>query len=287
MRSKDILHSPRAEELKRAQRVKTRKKVILFAICFLVLVGGLAALSRLDALQIDTVAISGTEVLEEKQIRAVVEEELAGTYVWLFSRANTFIYPKNTIERKLRDTFKIISELEISHPEIKKIHISIQERKGEYLWCTGGAEGISAENTNCYFLNADGYIFSNAPYFSGNVYFKFLGGGISDDPIGKQFLTPAKFNALIQLKKTMYALKLNPSGVEILDNGEYHFILVRSNGQRSNPPKVLIPADFNYEKIVSNLDSALDADPLKAQLSKGFPTLQYIDMRFDNKVFYK
>ncbi len=287
MKSKDILHSPRAEELKRVQRTKRRKKVILFAVFFLILVGGLAALSRLNKLKIDTVVVTGTEVLDEKQILDVVQGQLAGKYVWLFSKSNTFIYPRNAIAQKLKDTFKIIADLEIAHPDIKKITVTIQERKGAYLWCTGDAEDISAQNSNCYFLNSDGYIFSNAPYFSGNVYFKFLGGGISDDPIGRQFLSPNKFNSLIQLKKAMYSLKLNPSAVVILDNGEYQFILTRSSGARSNPPKILIPADFNLEKIVSNLDSSISADPLQTELAKGFPTLQYIDMRFDNKVFYK
>ena len=243
---------------------------------------GLVFLSQLQKLKIDTVIVVGVEVLEEKEILSVVNTELSGKYLWLFSKSNTFIYPQNTIGYKIKDKFKIISDLEITHPEIKKIIVTIKERKGEYLWCSG-----DADNSNCYFLNTDGYIFSDAPYFSGGVYFKFLGGGISDDPIGKQFLSTEKFNALIQLKKAMYNLKLNPSAVEILDNGEYHFILTRSSGVRSNPPKVRIPANFDFEKIVSNLDSSLEAEPLNAQLSKGFPTLQYIDMRFDNKVFYK
>lgn len=283
MKSKDILHSPRVEEMKRAKRQKTIKKIIILSVCFLILVAGLVYLSRLQKMKIDNIVISGTEVLDEKEILSMVNSEISGKYLWLFSRANTFIYPKNTISKKLKDKFKIISELEVTHPEIKKIVVTIKERKGEYLWCLENTE----EKSNCYFLNSDGYVFSSAPYFSGNAYFKFIGDATFDDPIGKQFLSPEKFIALLGLKKSMYLLKLNPSGVEIMDNGEYQFILNRSSGRKNNPPKIIIPNNFDFEKIVSNLESVVFVDPLKTELAKGFPTLSYIDMRFDNKVFYK
>lgn len=51
--------------------------------------------------------------------------------------------------------------------------------------------------------------------------------------------------------------------------------------------KVLITKDVDIKKVWSTLLSAIDTDPLAAKLTQSRETLEYLDIRFGNKVFYK
>lgn len=51
--------------------------------------------------------------------------------------------------------------------------------------------------------------------------------------------------------------------------------------------KVLITKDVDTKKAWSTLLSAIDTDPLKTKLTEKRETLEYLDIRFGNKVFYK
>jgi hypothetical protein len=43
----------------------------------------------------------------------------------------------------------------------------------------------------------------------------------------------------------------------------------------------------NQKKVWSTLVSAIDTDPLKSKLSENRNGLQYLDVRYGNKVFYR
>ncbi len=51
--------------------------------------------------------------------------------------------------------------------------------------------------------------------------------------------------------------------------------------------KVVFTKDQDVKKVWSNLVSAIDTDPLKTKLRDNKDNLEYLDVRFGNKVFYK
>lgn len=51
--------------------------------------------------------------------------------------------------------------------------------------------------------------------------------------------------------------------------------------------RVLIPQDGDTKKLWSTLLSAIDTDPLKKKLLENISSLEYLDVRYGNKVFYK
>ena len=52
-------------------------------------------------------------------------------------------------------------------------------------------------------------------------------------------------------------------------------------------PEILFKIDTDLGNIAENLKAALDAEPLKSKIKNFYSTLLYIDLRFDNKVYYK
>ena len=64
--------------------------------------------------------------------------------------------------------------------------------------------------------------------------------------------------------------------------------LVIANTARSNlmPPKIIFKKDFEPEKIANNLNSIFSL-PEFLEKFESESGIEYIDLRFDGKVFYK
>jgi len=52
-------------------------------------------------------------------------------------------------------------------------------------------------------------------------------------------------------------------------------------------PEIIFKSNSNFQNIAENLETALTADPLQSELKNKYSSLQYIDLRFGNKVYYK
>ncbi len=75
---------------------------------------------------------------------------------------------------------------------------------------------------------------------------------------------------------------LFPVGHIVVD--EHNDVYLYASG---SPSKVIITRDADFKKLWLALVSAVDTDPLKVSLEKKKDKLEYIDLRFGNKVFYK
>ena len=65
---------------------------------------------------------------------------------------------------------------------------------------------------------------------------------------------------------------------------EYGDIVLQNKEGRSN---IIFSGISNVDTVWSNILSAIDTDPLKSKLETKKETLEYLDARFGNKVFYK
>lgn len=283
MKKKSILNSPRLKELKRKRRRVRRNRVIFFAVCFLIIFFGLAFASRIDKINISEIKISGNKVIETEAVEKVVKENISGRYLWIFPKTNFLIYPKAKIKRELADKFKRFNDIKLSVQNIKTLEIFVFEREGKYTWC--GAEFLEA-NEKCHFMDENGYIFDEAPYFSGEVYFRFYGPNAStDNPFGSYFLQN-DFAKIISFKDTIEKMDLKPSAFELGNDGDAN-IYLSSGITPSISPKIIFKLDSDFNKLAENLQAAISTDPLQTDLKEKYNSLLYIDLRFGNKVYYK
>ncbi len=63
-------------------------------------------------------------------------------------------------------------------------------------------------------------------------------------------------------------------------------ILLPARGDGRNP-EIILKADADFNKVAENLQAALDTEPLLSKFKTQYSSLQYIDLRFGNKVYYK
>ena len=294
MKKRSILNAPHIEELKKRKRKVLRNKIILFVFCFLIILTGLVFLSRWKKININNIQISGNKVIETQAIESIVQNDLSGRYLWLFPKTNFILYPKKHIKNELAEKFKRFSNISIDVKNIKTLEINVVEREGKYTWCGVALPALNANEDKCYFLDNNGYIFDESPYFSGNVYFKFYGQPTTTTQAGKDKFDPEnpsgfyflkdKFAEITKFKDTLEKFGLNPTAF-YLDSDGYGNIFLSSDINTGS--KIIFKIDADYEKIAENLQAAITTEPLQAKLKNNFSSLLYIDLRFGNNVYYK
>jgi hypothetical protein len=132
--------------------------------------------------------------------------------------------------------------------------------------------------TGCYFLDDQGFIFSEAPSFSDGVYTVFSSDPVLDEPLSKTYLAPDVFAPINPFIKTLEESGLYPK-VFVTTMDEYHLIL-------SNGGLIEWKSSTDFEQIRSSIASLI-IDPSFLKENNALDNLLYIDLRYGNKVFYK
>ncbi len=285
---KDIPTSPRIIAMKRKRRIIKIWLGILFVVLFVLLVWFFSFLSGYKKVTIENIAISGTHIVDQDGIENTIHEDLSGKYLYLFDRNNSFIYPHNKIYNDLTSNFPRIKKLSIYLDSLNTLHIDIVERTGEYLYCGVNIPTVKNDiGENCYFINNDGLIFDKAPYFSGNVYFKYYlpVGKDSSDPLGKQMLEVDKFHKLARFIDSITAIGFKPIYIYEDKNGTNSLYL--NHGINDTSPKIMFKDDADLATIQDNLSIAMKKIEFADEVNSKYTKLLYIDLRFKDKVLYK
>jgi len=283
MRNKLVSNSPRLRELRRKKHRALRSRVVIFLVVALIILIGLSFISWVNRFRIDEIIVSGNKVVETKDIALLIKDDIAGSYFWLFPRNNFLIYPKGKIRTELSTKYKRLKNISFNVKNPKTLEVTVSEYDGKYLWCgTTLPDLASSANQKCYFLDNDGYVFDEAPYFSGEVYFKFYGKPSGSVP-GSYFLKN-NWGNFTAFKQSLEEMHLKPSAFWLDENGEGNIGL---SSELYLGPKIIFKMGDNYEKVAENLQSAITTEPLRTELKTKFSSLLYIDLSFGNKVYYK
>lgn len=288
MKNKSFSNSPKLREVKEGRKNALKRKIIIFLFVVLLIFTGLVFLSNWKEINIQNVQISGNKVILTEDIEKIVLNNLQGKYLYIIPKSNGLLYPKKRILDQINANHKRIKEINIDTHDFKTLEITLTENTAKYTWC-GETPAPTAEDIlqKCYFMNDEGYVFDTAPYFSGNVYLKFYGvvKTTEHSPIGYYF-APKKFNNLIKFYETLTAMNLDTDFFYLKDNGDTEIHLYKDTSATERPV-IFYKTDDNIDHVIENLKSSVFVDPLKSRIEKEYPSLLYIDLRFDNKVYYK
>ena len=209
-------------------------------------------------------------------------------YLWLLPKKNVLLYPSKGLTETIQTTYPRFETVSIHRENWSTLVIDVTERKNVYLWCDSLPLLVTTGVPNCYYVDGHGYIFSHSPSFSGNVYFVFYGlygWNEGDSPIGKRILTEDTFKQIIRFKESLEEKQLPPHGFIVYPTGVYSLLL--SPTLDDSKQKIVFTNTQDISTIYDNMISALDSLDLQKNLSLHFDTLQYVDLRYDKKVYYK
>lgn len=264
-----------SKERAQMRRRRTRRHLIVIFILILAIFGAIVGLFHLKYARIQSVKIAGTETLPEDSIQSLIKNNLAGAYFFLIPRDSVFFYPKQKIEQDVIDAYPQVQTFSISLSNLTTLSGTLSERHQVGVWCKeGGAD--------CYFVDEGGFLYERAPQISGNVYFTYSGdlsSGTSTAALRGSFLDPASFAKLNAFLKTLKDQNLF-TPISFTKTAKDEGDLATSEGV-----VLRINVTTDSSVILANLASALGGTSL--QDPKVRSRLEYIDLRFENKMYYK
>ncbi len=279
----------RVKELKEKRRRQRRIRFFIGLVSVIVIVVSIVFISRTKQLQIQSVVVRGNYIVPAEEVKAAVDTILREHYAWLIPKSNVMVYPSKLLHETVESRFPRFNSIDFHLENWSTLVIDVTERNNVYLWCNMLPSAAVGKTQICYYVDDHGYIFSRSPSFSGNVYFVFYGNytwGENESPVGKKlFEKDTYFRDVIRFKEGIAAEGLKPYGFITYSTGVSSFLL--SSSLNDTKQKIVFTATQDLPTLYTNLLLALTSEDLKKQLDESFSTLQYFDLRYDKKVYYK
>jgi len=260
---------PKAERLRTRRR---RQRMYMACICIMGaagLVGGLSVASHMEKFAINTISVTGAEQLSSDALSASVQAGLQDGGFRLFSRKNMFLYPKKTIESELSATFPRIKGVSVARESLlaQAVVVAVEERKSFAKWCDASA--------TCFVMDESGFIYAPLGETPMTPYV-FRGGLIPHVDVVGQFFLHGRIRGIVSLLADLEKEGFKARGVTV--DSEKDFTILLEGG-----PYLLASFEMVSGDIIRNLKTALEADSLRGKMD----SLEYIDLRFGNRVYYK
>ncbi|MBI4093588.1 hypothetical protein HY417_01370 [Candidatus Kaiserbacteria bacterium] len=266
-----LREGPKRETL-RARRKRIRVIAALSGIAILVLVGyGASLVSYLSRFSIDRIEVHGAREMRPQLLEAFVATKLWDGSPALLSESNIFLYPRREIEAAMKEFFPRVESAKISRESLlaNVVTVAIEERKPFARWCLEGEA--------CYAMDRGGVIFalaSTTPTFETQYVFE---GSLpaASDPIGQTYI-PGQLPEVLALLERLGQSSFSPQRVVV--DGEGDFSIRLEEG-------FLIRLSFGADisATVNNLELVLASEALRGKQRE----LEYVDLRFGNRVYYK
>lgn len=284
-----IPNLPQREEYLRKKRKRKILKYVLVFLLITIIFGVSIYISHRPEIRISKVILNGGILVTESDIQSEALKYMSGSYIWLYPKNNSLWYPKKSLEKYLKESFKRIDIIDIKREGFESIVVEITEKKPFAIWCAGIPEevrlsesegSIEINTSKCYFLDQDSSIFSESPYFSGNAYFKYYGLIATSSPIGSYYIASStQFEEISSFVNLVKDMSIQP--IYLIAKSESDFSLVVAGGGQ-----IYFDTKKPLTEIAENLRSLLRTPSLSTTTNSDLP-VEYIDLRYGNKLFYK
>ncbi len=261
--NKNALHTP---EFHKKKLMEKRIRVAIITIIILIVTIVPVLILRHKNFQITNIEIVGNVVTKNEEIQAIISKNLSGNYLWIIPRTNTLLYPKNKIIKDLMELEPRLSKIEVNTPSVQSVIFNVSERSPRAMYCNDVSN--TSTPADCYFIDSNGFIFSEAPAFSGGVYMVYTSDPKLDSPLRTNYFEKEKFLLIDNFVTSLPNIDLYPKIFES-KRDEYSLILSNNAIIRWN-----IKQDLTT--IYSNLDTLIHSESFKKD--GGFNNILYLEI---------
>lgn len=264
-----IVYTPRAERRRRRFSI-SRGQLMVFGVIITgaFFITGIIFLLRWPKLQVSTVHVTGLSVLTEEEVTKDVFDSIQGSYFGFLPRRSVFLLSTAALQAKIKNDLPRIEEIAIKKAFPHTLKIVIEERK---------SFGILCAQSHCVYIDTAGFAYENAPDSSGSLIMK-IKTDAGAPRVGDNALDKNLVNRLIFLRQEVKRTTgMEVIGYELLKKVPREIRVEVDEGFR-----LIFDRDDDFKNVFRVLKTVLEEE-IKEKRSK----LQYIDLRFGNKVFYK
>ena len=256
---------------------KTISRVIFYVLLIGFVAVSIYVLFFSPYLQITSITISGTQELKSQDIRGLIELSAQGNFFQFIPKNNFLFFPQTRIENLLKDNFKKIRSVVVTKKFPDSISINIDERKAVMVWCN---------SESCFLIDENGAAYSSADFNSPEIVQNNL-IIINDSSghvfkVGEKITSPAYEQYVLNIKEALKNI-----GFEISDDANNAYetpsnMADEIDVKTEQGTDFLFSTQFTLEKAIRALDVTL-----KKGINDKQKDFDYIDLRSENKVFYK
>jgi cell division septal protein FtsQ len=247
-----------------------RKKMFLinsvFIVAFFISANYLLSeISKIEKINIKEINIKNTNTVDPKNIKEIVKTNLDGNYFWRFySKKNILIYPKQRIKEKILSEYSEIKEIDLNLDLPNTLNVDVLEYKPYALWC----------KTDCYLIDKTGYLFKKTKDKQDFFEYQTSLPSETENTLRSRVFKEKKFDEIDSFVKLIEGSNLNPTKLVSEDNKKYELYFNESS-------KIIFNDEQNIRELMDNFQAVLNIEDFYIN------NIEYIDLRFGNKVFYK
>ncbi|OGZ95136.1 MAG: hypothetical protein A2847_00600 [Candidatus Sungbacteria bacterium RIFCSPHIGHO2_01_FULL_50_25] len=264
-----IVYMRRSERARKPSR-KRKIAFIFFAFLLCALAGSSVYLLRHPALQVTDISVVGLRRVLPAEIELKIREELSGNFFYVIPRSSIVLFSASALEGTLKSAMPRLASLHITREFPSKISVEAREREFWAVFCAG-------EGGECGYMDRTGFVYESAPQSSGSLILS-VRKDTGSVGIPSQAIEPALAE---QFADAVRVLK-----EEIGEDGESFFIFSELRDEfrikvRSGYT-LYIKRDDEFKNTIAILKTFLEKEA-----GENRKDLDYIDLRFGNKIFYK
>lgn len=251
------------------QKIKKIKAYCISIGVVLFLIGTLY-LSRLSYIQIKEVKITGNIFVDTQEIQDKTNTILQSKIFWIIPKSNIFIFSKKELETQLTQN-PAITFVKIRKNYFDTLSIEIKEQEKEMIYCS------SFEKNECFYVNKVGFIYAPVTDFIIPEQEIIIYSEQGIKKVQDTVLDGKTYNDIVSFVKNTSKQEIKIKEVYIKSDGVVEFV-TRDNVR-------IIGSIFDdFKKDFANLIALFEKQVLTKDT---FLQIDYIDLRFGNKVFYK
>ena len=230
-----------------------------------VLFGLFVLLMNQSFVRMHIIEVEGVSDIGKDQMVSETIELMNARGTWGIPGDNFFLVNTRYLEEELRNRYSVIDTINISKKTPTKLLIEATERLGVYEFCS--------DSGTCNPLDQDGVLFKNTNTASST---DALVTFYSAEPkkLGDSYLDPAQFKALTILLGSLVPRDLIVN--KVWSSHENVVALELLSGT-----KLLVKKSENYDDIYTNIVHLQTLEEFK-----DITAIDYINLRFGNKVFF-
>jgi len=249
---------------------------ILYALIFLIFAGVIAyVLFFSQLLAITQINVKGTQKIDPSDVRKMIETQLAGSFLRFIPKNNILLAGGSSIKRSILEKYKYAGKVQVKKDFPGGLDIAIEEREFNLVLCSNG---------ECYVVDDSGTAFAKADFEKNELGENSLPVLYDDSSksveIGQTPVDQDYINYLLRIREKLSGdLKIN-------SDREMHTPQLASGDIRVKTEEgwlIYFDKSISADKEIEMLKLVLEnkIDPNKRS------DLEYIDLRTDNKVYYK
>lgn len=282
---------------KKKKQQKIKRFVLIF--CFIAVIVFIVYITNASYFRVQRIVVNDLQYANRNDVELTIKEQIDSRYMGLFAKSNIFILPRTKIYREIRNNYPAVKKSDIDLSGLTEITVELEEYSANAIWCdvpvTPSKVTLSEEEegketspnaipqvvasvggSNCYFVNDEGIVFSKTNYDQNPDIIKMF-GNITVDPMKQSYTEKNIFIGLVEFTKLLRRLDIVADQVWTTNGEVYAFVT-------KDRVKIYVDGSADMLKVFDNLETVIERDAInKAQ----FGNIDYIDLRFGNRVFYK